>query len=91
MTILAVARDQLTDLRHRRAVLAITIAAVLLAIGAVIQYIILKKLMGGGFTPPRGRASGRRTPFLSVFGPEGTAQDARRRLDFRVAITTLKE
>ena len=52
MTILAVARDQLTDLRHRRAVLAITIAAVLLAIGAVIQYIILKKLMGGGFTPP---------------------------------------
>jgi ABC-type transport system involved in multi-copper enzyme maturation permease subunit len=51
MTIIAVARDQLTDLRHRRAVLAITIGAVLLVLGFVILYVILKKLTGGGFMP----------------------------------------
>ena len=51
MTIIAVARDQLTDLRHRRAILAITIAALLLVIGVLVQYVILKKVISGGFTP----------------------------------------
>jgi ABC-type transport system involved in multi-copper enzyme maturation permease subunit len=48
MTVFAVARDHVTDLRHRRVILVLLVAAVLLALGFCGYLVVFDKIMAAG-------------------------------------------